>query len=214
MQHADALLWQLDPSSQIAYHHDRWVMFNLLDPTTPGCGYQVLMEAVERTGKTLFVVTTNVDSMFTVAGVPDENLLEVHGTQAWSQCLPYPEEHGVFPTLTSGLTYCPVCGSSTRPNVIYFNDWSVNLQRMEEQNNRWEQLRAKLGKETVILEVGCGVNVPVLRLWSKQLATQQGVPVVRINPELLDSGNKYLDFKNYHAVLATAGDGLRYVFNS
>ena len=101
-EHADSVLWLTNPAAQIAYHHERWVNFNLLDPTEPGSPYQTLMGHVTRTGKELFVVTTNVDSFFRRVGVPATQLFEVHGTQAYSQCLPYPEEHGVFPTTLPG----------------------------------------------------------------------------------------------------------------
>jgi len=98
---------------------------------------------------------------------------------------------------------CEHCGRPARPNVLLFHDTDENILRdIVWQRRRYQDWEAKVedevvnnGKALVILELGCGLNVPAVREESEEvfsdclerihasdLASSGSVALVRINP--------------------------------
>ena len=100
--------------------------------------------------------------------------------------------------------HCKHCGRPGRPNVLLFHDTDENvLGDIEKQRRRYQEWEAKVedavvneGKSLVILELGCGLNVPAVREESEEVfsdcleriksseSTSSGsVTLIRINPK-------------------------------
>ena len=75
------------------------------------------------------------------------------------------------------LLHCVHCGLPLRPNVLLFHDTDDNvlrsIRRQCERYQAWEQLMEDdvvlNGKNLVILELGCGLNVPAARQESEEV---------------------------------------------
>ena len=99
---------------------------------------------------------------------------------------------------------CNHCGRPARPNVLLFHDTDENVLRdISRQRERYQEWEAKVeddvvnkGKTLVILELGCGLNVPAVREESEEvfsdclerinsIASERSgnVKLIRINPK-------------------------------
>ena len=99
--------------------------------------------------------------------------------------------------------HCKHCGRLARPNVLLFHDTDENvLDDISLQRERYQHWEAKVedavvneGKALVILELGCGLNVPAVREESEEVfsdclermksskSTSSGsITLIRINP--------------------------------
>jgi len=98
---------------------------------------------------------------------------------------------------------CKHCGRPARPNVLLFHDTDENVLRdISQQRERYQEWEARVedevvsnGKTLVILELGCGLNVPAVREESEEVfsdclkriksahSERSGVvKLIRINP--------------------------------
>ena len=161
--------------------------------TQPHDGFRILRRWAA-TKQSFFVYTSNVDGQFQRAGFPPECILEIHGSLHHTQCLTpcHPEVHDasgleilVDPdTLhaTSRLPRCPRCSGMARPNVLLFGDDGFVRTRRNEQRRwfvRW--LSAALLGRLVIVELGAGSSIPIVRHEGEMLARRTNVRLVRIN---------------------------------
>lgn len=219
LQHSDESLWAVAKESQIAYFQELHQHMSTTDVLADSSPYRILKDYFTDYDLNYFIRTTNVDSAFTRAGFAQDALYEQHGSYSRSQCLSQPAQHGVFPTNTPGsTTLCPVCGSSTRPNVLFFNDFHCNTEVMYEQQDRFADFVNSVdAKDTIVIEVGVGSTVPALRDQSSILGGRDGFNVVRVNPELDDyeSFSRILPLQdNVHLlkIQMTAVEGLSRLF--
>ena len=95
----------------------------------------------------------------------------------------------------NGARTCPHCKTPTRPNVLMFNDEDRmildGIDKQREKYQAWiERVEKSVhedGKKLVVLEVGCGTNVPSVRIEGAEVvgdirkAGSDGVTFVRIN---------------------------------
>ena len=97
-----------------------------------------------------------------------------------------------------GAMACPSCGLPGRPNVLMFHDTDENILRhIDERRAAYQAWEAHVendvvqgGKKLVILELGCGTNVPALRIESEEVlrdcmqsSADASVVLVRVNPK-------------------------------
>lgn len=90
----------------------------------------------------------------------------------------------------SNFPRCIHCNGLARPNVLMFDDntW-ISDDFHAERFSLWRELALSYcikGKNLVILEIGCGINVPTVRVSSErllQLAPDDTVTLIRINPD-------------------------------
>ncbi|NUU04717.1 SIR2 family NAD-dependent protein deacylase [Herbaspirillum robiniae] len=165
---------------------------NLYRETIPHAGFALLNELARTKPQGMFVFTSNVDGQFQKAGVPEERIVECHGSIHHLQCSDDCSGAGaaIWPAdevapqvdmahcrLSSPLPLCPSCGAVARPNILMFNDYRWNERRTDAQYRR---MRAWLdqAKRPVVIELGAGTAVPSVRRMGEGL----GVPLVRINP--------------------------------
>lgn len=130
--------------------------------------------------------TSNVDTLHAHAGVPDEQLYEIHGNILTWQCsLPCRRE---LWTVDRGLRFavdpktmlcdrregspaeatdCPRCGRIARPCILMFDD-DAWVEPDDSHYARWrtavrKTLRTTPGARVAVLEIGAGVRIPTVR---------------------------------------------------
>lgn len=137
--------------------------------------YEQLLSALR--GKDYFVITTNVDHCFQRAGFDKERLFYTQGDYGLFQCSEpcrnktYDNEEAVRQMVERQkdmkvpkelLPRCPVCGKPMVPNLrtdekfVEDAGWHAACGRYE------EFLKNNAGKKTLFLELGVGMNTPVI----------------------------------------------------
>ncbi|MCX2980113.1 NAD-dependent deacetylase [Halieaceae bacterium IMCC14734] len=101
--------------------------FNM-DPTLlqarPNTGHEVIAEWV-KAGKVSSVITQNVDGLHQAAGVPDEQVIELHGNTTYAHCLDCGLRHELDTIrqefmLDESLPLCAKCGGIVKTATISF----------------------------------------------------------------------------------------------
>lgn len=170
--------------------------YDLYKNTTPHIGFNALLEMVKNKDD-YFVVTSNVDGHFQKAGFDDDKVYEVHGRINKVQCidcgnlweLPNKTKFDVDPKtlkMNSKLPKCSCGSTSTRPNIMLFNDVGFDNKETYEQAVRFNDFMHKYDKgdtKIVILEFGAGNAIPTIRKMGEFIQKEvDGVTLVRINP--------------------------------
>ncbi len=176
-----------DPSLAWGFYGHRLALYRR---TVPHRGFEILRDVAARLRCGAFVFTSNVDGQFQRAGFAADRIYECHGSIHHLQCLK-PCRDDIWPAgfeprvdetrcrMTSPLPRCPHCGGLARPNIMMFHDWGwldANARLQAGRLNRW---RAET-RNPVIIELGAGVDVPSVRLFSEDQA--RFAPLIRINP--------------------------------
>ena len=178
-----------DPTLAWGFYGHRLQLYR---DTVPHDGVQIIKQLIDQ--RPLFAFTSNIDGHLQAAGLPEAQLMEVHGSLLWLQCtIPCCREIWsaadiqVDVDLTqcraSGpLPSCPHCGAIARPNVLMFGDWSFIDDRTQSQGERYHQWLSQTDlSRLVIIEIGAGTAVPTVRRQSEQLQ-RMGAQLIRINP--------------------------------
>jgi len=131
--------------------------------------------------------------MFPVAGMPEDRILEGHGSIHFMQCTT-PCTSRVWsaadyaPRFDAGSEYvadpprCPDCGAGARPNIFMFGDTGFNSHRAEVQGRSLDAwLASTRGRRFAVVECGAGTAVPTIRRKCQAYARELGAPLVRIN---------------------------------
>lgn len=189
--------FQRDPAFGWGFYGHRT---NLYRETVPHDGFQIIRSWIKRNDSPYFVVTSNVDGQFQRAGFAEANILEVHGSIHWLQCLKpccdaiWPNHEEITVDTSSmradSIPKCPHCGGVSRPNILMFGDWSWLPQRTNAQKGNFEGfLEQQRNKRIVIVEIGAGTAIPTIRAMSENIGWRyQDATVIRINlrePEIV-----------------------------
>ncbi|MFZ0711715.1 MAG: Sir2 family NAD-dependent protein deacetylase [Terrimicrobiaceae bacterium] len=132
---------------------------------------------LDRAEKLLALVTQNIDGLHQMAGLPEERVVELHGTNRWIECLgckrrsdPQP----LFDEFSSTLRppRCPECAGLLKPATISFGQSlnPVTLEAAERAANECDAVIA-LGST---LSVYPAAEFPLI-------AARRGVPYAIIN---------------------------------
>jgi NAD-dependent deacetylase len=101
--------------------------FNL-DPTMrqarPNAGHKAIAQWVEN-GKISAVITQNIDGLHQVSGVPDEQVIEIHGNATYATCLDCAERYELEPIrarfeIDETLPLCTRCNGIIKTATISF----------------------------------------------------------------------------------------------
>jgi len=121
-----------------------WEFSKSLWPTIvdakPNPGHYAIAE-LHRLGKLDCVITQNIDNLHQKSGVPEEKVIELHGTLKWVTCLEcgqrYPREE-IQARLDSGIKVprCDSCSGIMKPATVAFG------QPMPERETRQAEIRA------------------------------------------------------------------------
>jgi len=130
-------------SSQVS-REKYWEFYKLLWPemanAEPNRGHYAIAE-LHHMGKLDCVITQNIDSLHQKSGVPEEKVIELHGTMKWVICLEcgkkYPREQ-IQSRVESGekVPLCDACGGIMKPATISFG------QPMPERETREAEMRS------------------------------------------------------------------------
>lgn len=105
-----------------------WIMstesYGLMKDAVPNRAYSAI-EALERLGKLLAIVTQNIDNLHRKAGNSPEKIIEIHGTAFSVSCLSCGEKYDrevIEGRIKSGVKvpYCDVCSGMLKPETISF----------------------------------------------------------------------------------------------
>lgn len=166
---------------------------NLYRQTMPHRGFRILLELGKRFLHGSFVFTSNVDGHFQKAGFADTQVYECHGSIHHMQCmqpcsyalwsaeevLPVVDEESCH--YQDNLPACPHCNGLARPNILMFGDSSWLSLRSDGQEQRLA-IWLKQVKRPLVIELGAGIAVPTVRLFSEGFAPN----LIRINPRDTD----------------------------
>jgi NAD-dependent deacetylase len=100
------------------------MMWETIREAKPNAGHYAVAE-LYRMGKLDCVITQNTDGLHQKAGVPEEAVLEIHGTMQWVDCLKcgkrYPRGHA-HDKMVAGekIPRCDSCGGLLKPSTIAF----------------------------------------------------------------------------------------------
>ena len=141
--------------------------------------FQLELDRKGQIPTSFFVYTSNVDGLFFKSGIPREELLEIHGNASTLQCSKgvdctssvWKAQLPIDRSSIESLPKCQVCGKTSRPSVLMFNDeeW-LGLEGEGTSDfdlyDTWEETMEKYlssHKEDslVIVEIGCGDRVEI-----------------------------------------------------
>ena len=187
---------------------------NLYRETVPHAGFTLLRDWIGRFGLDWFVVTSNVDGQFQKAGFAEGNILEVHGSIHFLQCI-RPCSPAIwansetipvdFATMRARhIPTCIHCGETARPNILMFGDWSWISDRTARQERDFDEfVTDHRGGPLVVIEMGAGTAIPTIRHTSERVGGRSGATVIRINPREAQIPPPHL------SISASALEGLR-----
>lgn len=170
----------------------------------PHKGYDILMKWVSK--KPYFVFTTNVDHHWARAGVPNNQLLEIHGSVDKMQCSQPRNNECLILQNWDGDKKCPSCQAKLRPNILMFNDRGYIDEHQTELKKGYKQfIKDNQNKKIVLLVIGAGEAVPTISAEVKSLLRQiPNCTEIVINPDNLSNRN---------GIATGALDGLQQIDN-
>jgi NAD-dependent deacetylase len=114
------------------------MMWETIRDAQPNSGHYAVTDLYNM-GKLDCVITQNTDGLHQKAGVPDELVIEVHGTMQWVDCLDcrkrYPRGH-VHDKMLAGekVPRCDSCNGILKPATIAFGQSMPEQETFEAQN--------------------------------------------------------------------------------
>ena len=153
----------------------RYVYINRYLEQNPNKAYAALFDLVKN--KDYFVITTNVDHQFQIAGFDKNKLFYTQGDYGLFQCsvpchdktydnkeliekMYREQKNGKVPTYL--IPKCPVCGRNMEMN-LRADDKFVQDSGWYKHAELYQQFLDKIkGKKIVLLEIGVGYNTPAI----------------------------------------------------
>jgi NAD-dependent deacetylase len=154
-----------------------------LDEAEPNACHTALAEAFEA-GRLEAVVTQNIDGLHQQAGVPNDHVVEIHGSTRRTRCIDCSATAPIDAALAridEGQLppTCPACGGVVKPDVVLFGE-----QLPAEAFRRAERLA---GEADVMLVAGSSLTVwPAAGLPERTLAAGGDLVVVNTEPTKAD----------------------------
>ena len=105
----------------------QWRLLRQLGRTAEPNPAHHAIAAMHRLGKLDCVITQNIDNLHQKAGLPDDLVLELHGSARWAVCLDCRRRYP-FDRVVAGLDSddeapaCPDCGGILKPDVAFFGE--------------------------------------------------------------------------------------------
>lgn len=171
--------------------------------SSPSPAYALLLDLLDT--KDYFVLTSNVDGLFSRTGfdpdriytpqgdfrvrqcsVPCSNMATWLGRSSVDMLLPQIDTHtmDLQGSVPDSWTVCQRCGqASQRPN-LRGGDFFVHTPYQPQQDKlvAFVERAIREKRKMVVLEIGCGFNTPVVtRMPAESIARETGAPFVRIN---------------------------------
>jgi NAD-dependent deacetylase len=102
----------------------RFARDNGFESAEPNRGHRAIAHLI-RTGKAHTVITQNIDGLHARAGVPEEQIVELHGNNMYARCLVCGARHELAPIKTAfekdgTLPTCMFCGGLVKTATVSF----------------------------------------------------------------------------------------------
>ena len=126
-----------------------------------------------------FLFTQNIDGLELDAGVPEDKILNAHGSwqtqRCWKCKTPYPDDLMKQAIAKGVVPYCqvPDCGGAVKPDVVFFGQ-SLSAE--------FDQQQKKVSEADLMLVMGTSLKVAPCSVLPRQV--HDGVPRVLINREI------------------------------
>jgi NAD-dependent deacetylase len=147
----------------------------------PNAGHEAISRLVSN-GKVSAVITQNVDGLHQASGIPDEQVIELHGNTTYASCLDCGERHELAPIREAferdeTLPMCNQCGGIVKTATISFG------QAMPER----EMLRSEQETRACDLFIAIGSSLVVYPAAGfPTLAKREGAALVILNRDPTD----------------------------
>ena len=115
----------------------KFAMDEAMKPPALNRGHRAVSALVER-GKVTAVITQNVDGLHQASGVPDNQVIELHGNSTYARCLDCLERHELVAIKEAFLAdetlpICAACGGIVKMAVISFGQPMPEVQMAQAQ---------------------------------------------------------------------------------
>jgi NAD-dependent SIR2 family protein deacetylase len=200
------------------YPHKAWYFFgdryNLYKNSIPHNGYNILDNIQKKHFKNnYFIKSSNVDGHFLHSDLDfsKKKLFELHGSINYNQCdtcktiirseLDLNFDHDKGEVLE--LPKCKKCNKMLRPNIKLSGDVEFNQQRFNKQFENYKSFYKNL-HDFVILEIGAGTLLPIIRNYGEELINSKRHKCTMIRINNTDASIKYgsklnvIDKSNIH----------------
>ena len=159
----------------------KFAMESVLESAKPNRGHLAVAQLVRR-GLVSHVITQNIDNLHQDSGVPDEQVIELHGNNSYARCLGCHERYEIDPIREAflrdeTLPVCDQCGGMIKTATISFG------QGMPEREMRRAQ-EAVLACDLMLVAGSSLVVFPAAGF--PAMAKQNGAKLVIVNREPTD----------------------------
>ncbi len=159
----------------------KFAMESVLESATPNRGHLAVAQLVRR-GVVSHIITQNIDNLHQDSGVPDEQVIELHGNNSYARCLGCHERYEIDPIREAflrdeTLPICDQCGGMIKTATISFG------QSMPEHEMRRAQ-EAVLACDLMLVAGSSLVVFPAAGF--PAMAKQNGAKLVIVNREPTD----------------------------
>lgn len=168
----------------------------------PNRGHRAV-EKLVRTGKVTHVITQNIDGLHQRSGIPDEQVIELHGNGTYAKCLDCDRPYELKPILEAfenegRLPVCTQCNGLVKTATISFGQAmpEAQMQRAEAATNACDLFIA-IGSSLVVYPAA---GFPVV-------AKQRGANLAILNREQTDL-DTYADLVLNEEIGPTLGDAV------
>ena len=96
----------------------------------PNAAHLALAELEERLGDEFLLVTQNVDDLHERAG--SKRVLHMHGDLMKLRCVRDEDHEFPFTGEETLETKCPICGSKTRPDIVFFGEVPLYMDQIQD----------------------------------------------------------------------------------
>lgn len=143
------------PESREKYWEMNSELYNTLVDAKPNLAHYAVVE-LENMGKLDCVITQNIDNLHQEAGLSDDKVIELHGTNMWVNCLDCHKRYSrkeIQERLEKGVKvpYCDECGGILKPATISFGQaMPFEETREAEMRSRSSDLFMVIGSSLVV----------------------------------------------------------------
>lgn len=175
-----------------------WNMFRMIEMAQPSPAHYAIAE-LDTMGKLDCVITQNVDGLHQKAGVPEDKVIELHGSLRWLKCVNCNRRYPMIEVAKSlgegeDESICSECGSMLKSATVSFGEPPPAKETGEgEQHSRNCDLFMLLGSSLMVYPAA---NMPIY-------AIESGAKLVIIN-----LGTASLDQKANVLINGTVGEVL------
>lgn len=112
------------------FSNDPQPFFSLAKALYPGSHrpnyIHYFIRTLHHRGLLLRMYTQNIDGLEKVCGIPDDKLVEAHGSFATASChlcyTPYPPDDAKFAIMNDKVPVCSFCAATVKPDVVFFGE--------------------------------------------------------------------------------------------